>query len=191
MKKIAVIYYSGTGHTALQAQHVAMGAKTISGLMVDSFAVEAVTDDPDSLNSYDALIFGAPTYMGSAPAAFKLFMDATSDIWFMQKWRDKIAAGFTNSASLSGDKFNTLMQLFTFASQHSMIWISYGEKDESCLPNGKVGDPMAINRMGASIGAMAQSDNLPAGQTPSKGDLQSAENLGKRVAKITAQFTFC
>ena len=43
MKKIAVIYYSGTGHTALQAKHVAK-VQTISG-NVDILQLR-VTENP-------------------------------------------------------------------------------------------------------------------------------------------------
>ena len=77
------------------------------------------------------------------------------------------------------------MQLFTFASQHSMIWVSYGEKDDLAT-NGKVGDPI-INRMGASIGAMAQSDDVPAGKPP-QGVTECETLVG--VLQSTTQFTF-
>jgi NAD(P)H dehydrogenase (quinone) len=54
------------------------------------------------------MIFGSPTYMGSASAAFKAFMEATSQRWMEQRWAMKLAAGFTNSGSQNGDKQNTL-----------------------------------------------------------------------------------
>jgi len=38
-----------------------------------------------------------------------------------QRWKDKVAAGFTNSASQSGDKLSTLFQLNVFAMQMGMI----------------------------------------------------------------------
>lgn len=41
-------------------------------------------------------------------------------------WRDKVAAGFTNSGSKSGDKVNTLISLAIFAAQHHMHWVSLG-----------------------------------------------------------------
>jgi multimeric flavodoxin WrbA len=41
-------------------------------------------------------------------------------------WQDKVFAGFTNSASLNGDKQVTLIQLQTLASQHGGIWVSLG-----------------------------------------------------------------
>jgi len=43
--------------------------------------------------------------------------------WLEQRWKDKIAAGFTNSASQSGDKLSTLLQLTVFAMQMGMIWV--------------------------------------------------------------------
>ena len=72
----------------------------------------------DDLKLADAIIFGAapPTWVAlSAP--FKAFMDESSKVWAAQGWKDKVAAGFTHSASQGGDKFNTLTQMFTFAMQ--------------------------------------------------------------------------
>jgi len=40
--------------------------------------------------------------MGGASADFKKFADTSSKPWFGQKWKDKIAAGFTNSATMNG-----------------------------------------------------------------------------------------
>ena len=66
-----------------------------------------------------------PTWL--APSApFKSFLDATSGRWQEQRWKNKLAAGFTNSAGLNGDKLATLQQLALFAMQHSMIWVGLG-----------------------------------------------------------------
>lgn len=188
MKKVAVVYHSGYGHTQVQAQHVHKGAESVSDISADLIKVEEVTENPEKLNDYDAIIFGAPTYMGSASAQFKAFMDASSKIWFTQGWKNKIAAGFTNSGSMSGDKLNTLIQMVTLASQHGMIWVSLGEMNESSANDIQSGSPSAINRVGSYIGAMAQSDQLPPEQTPPSGDLKTAELLGKRVAEVTLRF---
>lgn len=56
--------------------------------------------------------------MGSVAAGLKEFMEKSSRKWYEQKWKNKIAAGFTNSHSLSGDKSNSLLQLVVL--QHSM-----------------------------------------------------------------------
>jgi multimeric flavodoxin WrbA len=46
--------------------------------------------------------------MGTAPWQFKKFADASQKVWFTRGWQDKVFAGFTNSASLNGDKQVTL-----------------------------------------------------------------------------------
>ena len=86
MAKVAVVYHSGYGHTAKQAQAIAAGAGatliTINAEGNISDAEWAVLDDAD------AIIFGSPTYMGSVSWQFKKFADATSKPWFTQKWMD-------------------------------------------------------------------------------------------------------
>jgi multimeric flavodoxin WrbA len=47
--------------------------------------------------------------------------------WFEQRWKDKVAAGFTNSASQNGDKLTTLFQLSIFAMQMGMIWVGVSD----------------------------------------------------------------
>lgn len=183
MTKIAIVYHSGFGHTHVQAQHVKIGSDSVQGVESTLFKVEDITNNPEELNAYDAIIFGSPTYMGSVSAPFKAFMDESSKVWFKQEWKDKIAAGFTNSHSMSGDKLNTLVQLTIFAMQHSMIWVGLGEMNQS--PDGQAAKPEAINRIGSFLGAMAQSENEAPDVTPPSGDLKTAELLGKRVATLT------
>ncbi len=188
MAKVAVVYHSGYGHTEVVAQHVMQGAASVTGVTAKIFKVDEVTKTPEVLNDFDAIIFGSPTYMGSVSAPFKTFMDATSGLWFKQVWKDKLAAGFTNSGNMSGDKFNSLIQLVTFAAQHSMNWISLGLMNESVAFGKQNGDPACVNRIGAFIGVMTQSDNLPPTQTPPAGDLKTAELLGVRVAQATLRW---
>ena len=126
MSLIAIVYHSGYGHTAKQAEAVARGALSVAGATAALVKVEDIDRHWADLEKADAIIFGSPTYMGSASAPFKTFMDASSKVWAAQGWKDKLAAGFTNSASQSGDKLATLQQLAVFAAQHGMIWIGLG-----------------------------------------------------------------
>lgn len=183
MVKVAIVYHSGFGHTEKQAQQVFEGAASVVGVTATLLKVEDITKDVSVLNDMDGMIFGSPTYMGSASAPFKAFMDASGGIWMKQQWKDKVAGGFTNSLSLSGDKLNTLTQMVVFAMQHSMIWVGLGEMNHS--PDGESGKPDAINRIGSHMGAMAQSDNASPDVTPPKGDLETARLLGIRVATMT------
>lgn len=134
----------------------------------------------EALAAADAIVFGSPTYMGSVSGPFKCFMDATSKVWYEQGWKDKLAAGFTNSGSLSGDKLNTLMQISVFAAQHSMLWVSLGVMNGN---NSSQGDPNSLNRVGGFLGAMATSNTDQGPElAPPQCDRDTAQALGARVA---------
>jgi len=186
MSHVAVVYHSGYGHTAEQAKAVARGAAKVAGTEVSLLTSEEAQQQWEVLKAADAIIFGCPTYMGSASAPFKAFMDASSKPWFTQDWKDKIAAGFTNSGSQNGDKLSTLNQLAIFAMQHSMIWVGLGLMPGNNNSKGSVED---LNRLGSFIGAMAQS-NVDEGPDagPIASDLLTAEHLGERVATTAKRF---
>ena len=182
MAKVAVVFHSGYGHTLRMAQAVAEGAGAeLVAIDADGNLTDA---NWETLNAADAIIMGSPTYMGSVSWQFKKFADASSKPWFSQAWKDKVFAGFTNSATMNGDKLSTLHYLFTLAMQQSGIWVGTG-----LMPsNTKAAQRNDINYVGSFAGAMAQSpsDSSPA-EMP-QGDLDTAKLFGQRVAEITAKF---
>ena len=186
MTKVAIVYHSGYGHTAEQAKAVMRGAQSVTGTDVKLISVADGEIPWDELNSAQAIIFGGPTYMGSISSAFKKFMEDSSKLWMERKWVNKLAAGFTNSASQSGDKLNTLVGLNIFAMQHGMVWAGVDLLPGNNNSKGSVND---LNRLGSALGAMAQSN---ADEGPDKGpiasDLKTAEHLGARVAILAARF---
>jgi len=182
MAKVAVVFHSGYGHTLRMAQSVADGA----GAELVAIDAEGNVSEAGwaSLEAADAIIFGSPTYMGTVSWQFKKFADASSKQWFGQTWKDKVFAGFTNSATMNGDKLSTLHYLFTLAMQHSGIWVGTGTMPS----NTKAAQRNDINFVGSFSGAMAQSpsDASPAEMLP--GDLETARLFGQRVAAVTAKF---
>ena len=185
--RIAVAYHSGFGHTQTLAEAVAAGAKDVNARAELIAVDDPETLDWDKLASADAIVFGTPTYMGSVSAPFKAFMDASSKVWFEQGWKDKLAAGFTNSASFSGDKLNTLQQLSVFSAQHGMVWVSLGLPPGNNSSQGSADD---LNRIGSYLGAMAQSNaDQSAEQVPPQSDRDTARHLGKRVAQAALRWT--
>ena len=179
--QIAIVYDSGFGHTAKQAQAVAAGISKVEGAEAILVAVADGDVSWELLEDCDAIVFGSPTYNGLISARLKQFMeDSTKRAWTPQKWRNKIAAGFTNSGAMHGDKLNSLVSMALFAAQHGMIWVGL-----DVFPgNG----PDEMNRVGGWLGAMAQSDNGSPEITPIESDLKTAAYLGQRVAEISAQF---
>jgi multimeric flavodoxin WrbA len=186
--RVAIAYHSGFGHTARQAEAVARGAAAVPGTVVEVHDVADLTDSLwDALDRADAIIFGAPTYMGSPSAVFKAFIEGTARAWGDNlRWKDKIAAGFTNSQNINGDKLNTLIAFAILAAQHGMHWVSLGLYPGWNTSKGSAED---LNRLGSFLGAMAQSDGDAGPETaPPVSDLETAAALGGRVAEITRQY---
>ena len=186
MKKVAVVYHSGYGHTERQAKAVAEGAAAVEGVMAHLISVADVDRRWEDLAAADAIVFGAPTYMGSVSGDFKKFMDASSKAWFASAWKDKLAAGFTNSGSQSGDKLNSLIQLMVFANQQGMLWVSLGLMPGNNNSKGSVDD---LNRLGSFSGAMAQSNVDQGAEGMLESDLATAAHLGKRVAETALRYS--
>ena len=178
---VCIVYDSGYGHTQKQAEAIAEGVYRIPGVDARLIAVANDEIDWDVLAGSDAIIFGSPTYNGTISARLKKFMeDSTRTAWVPQTWRNKIAAGFTNSGAMHGDKLNSLITLALFAAQHGMIWVGLD------LFPGK--NSNELNRVGGWLGAMAQSNDESPELSPIQSDLETAQHLGQRVAEITQQF---
>lgn len=186
--KLAIVYFSGSGNTRHMAEAVLAGARSVAGtetvihaiegrdIVEGRYTNEAVIAD---LDTADAMIFGAPTYMGGPAAQFKTFADATSGRWYTQAWSGKLAAGFTVSASPSGDKLNTLQYFNILAMQHGMIWAGLGQLPQL--------EPAGINRIGFYLGAAGQAAAAP----PNALDLDTGRALGARIAALGLRLTTC
>jgi multimeric flavodoxin WrbA len=185
MTTVAIVYHSGYGHTQAVAEAVAAGARGVAGTTVNLIPVAEAEAREAELDAADAIIFGSPTYMGGVSADFAKFKDWTSKKWMARAWQDKLAAGFTVSASWGGDKQNTIYQLVTLAQQHGMVWVGLG------LPPGNnhsKGSPEDLNRTGASLGLMAQAHADQGNEGIGQSEFATAKALGKRVAEAALRW---
>jgi multimeric flavodoxin WrbA len=196
MTRIVTIYHSGRGRTGLLAEAVHRGVASVSGVDADLLRVSGEQFDGRfrwrddqamaQLQAADGVLFGTPTLMGMPSAPFKAFMEAAFDPWWLQGWKDKFAGGFTTSASLNGDKTNTLIQLLVFAAQMGMIWVPMGDHPGS---NWSGGGEQDVNRLGAFLGPMSQAlADVPAPQGTPPSDLVTGERYGRRFAEIVRRW---
>ena len=134
MTKLAIIYYSATGHGTTMAKRVAAAAEA-AGAEVrvrhvaethdpESFAhnpawtanYEATKDLPAATGEdivwADAVIFGSPTRFGSPAAQLRTFLDSLGGLWAEGKLADKVYAGFTSSNTVHGGQETTLLALY-------------------------------------------------------------------------------
>src|SRR5918993_1681692 len=191
---VAVVYDSGSRgypalseRTCLLAEAVAKGARTVKETTVTLIPVADHASHWEVLDAADAIVFGCPTYMGSGSAALKAFMEETIPQFLEQRWKDKLAAGFTNSAGMSGDKLLALQQLAKFAAQHGMIWITLGQLPGWQTSAGSAEDP---NRLASFLGLMAQSNaDQGVDLAPPASDRATAERFGWRISEAAHRWT--
>lgn len=186
-KTVSVLYHSGYGHTKKVAEAILEGVKTKNvNAHIHTIDAEGNLSEAtwEALDASDAIIMGSPTYMGGPSWQFKKFADASSKRWMARTWQNKIAAGFTNSASYSGDKLATLQQIWILAMQQGMIWVGQAEVAPSFEANELLSNER-VNRLGSFSGLMTQSNHKSGADTaPPQGDLETARLFGKRIAEI-------
>lgn len=181
MSKIVIVFHSGYGHTRKVAEAIAQSS---GGALL---AIDAEGNLPEGgweqLQAAKTIVFGTPTYMGGPSWQFKKFADASSKPWFSQQWKDKLAAAFTNSASMNGDKLSTLHYLFTLSQQHGMLWVGTGMMPS----NAKSATRNDINYVASSSGLMTTTPSDASVDEMVPGDIATAQAFGNRVAEVTAK----
>jgi NAD(P)H dehydrogenase (quinone) len=181
---LAIAFHTGFGHTAVLADAVAEGARE-AGAHVCVIPVDRMSDaDWDLLDGADGIVFGCATYMGNVSAGFQAFAEQTGRRCLNGTWRDKVAAGFTNSGAKSGDKLNTLVSLAVFAAQHHMHWVNLGL---GAGWNSSTGSDDDLNRLGFWLGAGAQTDVDADPDQLHPSDVRTCRHLGWRAALVTRQ----
>jgi NAD(P)H dehydrogenase (quinone) len=196
MTKLAVIYYSATGHGTSMAKRVATSAEA-AGAEVRvrhvaetrdpaSFAenpawtanYQATRDLPpatgDDIAWADAVIFGSPTRFGSVASQLRDFLDSLGGMWSQGKLADKVYAGFTSSNTTHGGQETTLLTLYVTLMHFGGIIVPPGYTEPLKFVDG--------NPYGASL--VASHDNI--------GEFDEATNnaldhLARRVVSVADQ----
>ncbi len=178
MSTIVVVYHSGYGHTERVALALASAARA-RPLAINADG-EISPADWALLDAAPAIVFGSPTYMGMVSWQFKRFADASSTQWLARSWRNKWAGGFTVASNTSGDKLSTLQYLHILAMQHGMLWVGQAEPHTAhTLTDG-------VNRMGSSIGVMAQCHPAAPACAIPQGDIDTASTYGQRLFELVS-----
>ena len=193
MTKLAVIYYSATGHGTEMAKRVATAAED-AGAEVRvrhvaetrdpaSFAenpawtanYQATKDLPaatgDDIVWADAVIFGSPTRFGSVASQLREFLDSLGGLWSQGKLADKVYAGFTSSNTTHGGQETTLLTLYVTLMHFGGIIVPPGYTDALKFVDG--------NPYGASL--IADHDNISEFDDATNNAL---DHLARRVVTI-------
>jgi hypothetical protein len=97
VSSVAIVYFSGYGHTAKQAEAVREGVASVENAKVKIYRISETGDLPEGafeeIGAAHAIIYGSPTYMGGPAWQFKKFADASSRPWLSQAWRTSSRLG--------------------------------------------------------------------------------------------------
>jgi NAD(P)H dehydrogenase (quinone) len=193
MTKLAVIYYSATGHGTTMARRVATSAEA-AGAEVRvrpvaetrdpaSFAhnpawtanYEATKDLPhaagDDIAWADAVIFGSPTRFGSVASQLRDFLDSLGGLWSEGKLADKVYAAFTSTNTAHGGQETTLLTLYVTLMHFGGIIVPPGYTDQLKFVDG--------NPYGVSL--IADHDNISEFDDTTNNAL---DHLAKRVVAV-------
>lgn len=158
MPRIAVIYYSSTGHVRQLAQAVADGAQQTGAEVrlreVAELAPEHVIrqqeawwthyraglDAPkaalEDLEWADGFAFGTPTRFGLPAAQLKQFLDTTGGLWARGALADKAATTFASAQNAHGGQESTILALNNLLYHWGAVVVPPGYTDASVFGAG-------------------------------------------------------
>ena len=200
MTRLAVIYYSATGHVHKLAQAVASGAEETGAEVrirrVAELAPEEVIRSQDAWHEHvvatrdtveeatlddlewaDGYAFGTPTRFGTPAAQLKQFIDTTGPLWADGKLANKAATSFTSSQNRHGGQESTILALNNVFYHWGSIIVSPGYTD-----------PLLYESGGNPYGTSLISGQLDKDEFPDEIET-AARYQGRRWALVASKLT--
>ena len=199
MSKLLVSFYSAYGHVHQLAQAVVQGAEAagaevrlrrfpelpaakeaMSGQEWYVKAQEAMADiedvTHDDLRWADAIAWGTPTRYGVAASQVRAFIDTTGALWQNGELEGKAAGVFVSTATIHGGQETTVMTFIPTLLHLGMVIVGtpYGENPQILTTDGVGGSPYGPGTLAGPDGS----------RQPVEVELQTARNLGARLAKV-------
>ncbi|NJO36977.1 MAG: NAD(P)H:quinone oxidoreductase [Rhizobiales bacterium] len=151
--RLAIVYYSSTGHTYGLAREIAAGAEKVGAevrlrqvaeLAPDAAIdanpawrahLEATRDVPvashDDLKWAEGFVFGTPTRFGLPAAQLKQFIDTCGGLWMNGNLANKVVSAFTGAGNVHGGQESTLLALHNVFYHWGAILVPPGYTDPS------------------------------------------------------------
>lgn len=114
--KALVLYYTRTGTTHKMAEIIGQTLEQ-EGLSVD--ILEPGNAQVDTLQEYDLIVIGSPTYYGTMAGEIKTWLD--DSVRFHKSLDGKVGGAFASSANLAGGNETTVMSIISALLIHGMI----------------------------------------------------------------------
>ncbi|KAI9813136.1 MAG: Minor allergen Alt a 7 [Pycnora praestabilis] len=200
--KVAIIFYSMYGHIHKLAEAEKKGIEEAGG-KCDFYQVgETLSEEilskmhapprsseipvvkPDTLEEYDAFLFGIPTRYGNFPAQWKAFWDATGKQWATGAYWGKYGGLFVSTATPGGGQESTCIAAMSTFAHHGIIYVPLGYKTAfpqlSELSEVRGGSPWGAGTFAAGDGS----------RQPTAKELELAQIQGKSFYEAVAKVNF-
>jgi NAD(P)H dehydrogenase (quinone) len=199
--KVLIAHYSLLGHTNRLAEAVMHGAKEIEGAEVKLMRIPEILAEeeikrrgagdfrksfekipicsPDDVASADAIILGAPTYLGNMCAQMQHFLNSLGKLWRDDVLVGKVGSAFTSSGSQHGGQEAALLSVHTTMLHLGMVvaGLPYTYKGQLRIDEITGGTPYGATTIAGPKGE----------RMPSENELAAARFQGKHVASIAAR----
>ncbi|NVF12001.1 NAD(P)H:quinone oxidoreductase [Anaerococcus sp. AGMB00486] len=192
--KLAIIYYSQTGHNFQMAKWAKEEAEKngaeVRLLKVKETLDESLTENNPAWKKYldeskyieeatsddliwaDAILFSTPTRFGNVASQLKAFIDAQGGIWAQGKLINKVVSAMSSAQNNNGGQEGTIKAIYTTAAHWGAIILPIGYTADEVYTQG--GNPY-----GAS--GTATNDGFA-------NDLEGAVRVqAKRVVDVTSK----
>ncbi|MDT0345389.1 NAD(P)H:quinone oxidoreductase [Streptomyces litchfieldiae] len=169
--KLAVIYYSATGSSAVIAKEIGevaekAGAEVRLLRVAELAPAEAIASNeawaahaaasadipvatPADVEWADAVIFGTPTRFGNVSSQLKQFLDQLGGLWAQGKLADKVYSGFVTTATLHGGQESTLLALYNSVHHFGGVLVAPGYTDPAKFVDGNPYGTSHVDAQGA------------------------------------------
>ena len=199
--RILIAHYSLLGHTNCLAEAIMEGAEEIEGAEVKLMRVPEILSEEErerrgagdfiklfdriaicSQNDVamaDAIILGAPTYLGNMCAQMQLFLNSLGKLWRDGNLVGKVGSAFTSSGSQHGGQEAALLSMHTTMLHMGLIVVGlpYTFPGQVRIDEITGGTPYGCSTISGQKGE----------RMPSQNELDAARFQGRHVASIAAK----
>ncbi len=200
---ILIPFYSSYGHVHQMAEAVAEGAASIEQTEVRVRRIPELDDAEEAMSSQDpyreaqeqmedidrvtvddmrwadGVVWGTPTRFGNMAAQVKQFIDQLGPLWQNGELANKATGVFTSTNTIHGGQETTIITSLVPLLHLGMVFVGtpYSHNPQIMTDEGIGGSPYGPSTVAGPGGE----------RQPVEDELETARNLGSRVAEVSAQ----
>lgn len=204
MAKVAIIYYSATGHSYEVAKAFEEGAKAAgaetrlrkvkelapdqaiasnAGWKAHVEATQHVSEATlDDLDWADGYVIGGPVRFGLPAAQLKQFLDTSGPLWAQGKLANKVACAFTGAMNAHGGQEAALLALQNTFYHWGCVILPIGYTDPVVYPAG--GNPYGVSYTAGMDSKGASAEALAAARYQGQRLAKYAEVISKNLGSL-------